>query len=75
METSRYSLQILYTRMQKLERQNRFQRNAMSVGLLIVVCVTAMAQTKPPRTVEAERFVLRDGNGRARITIGTPGSA
>jgi myo-inositol-hexaphosphate 3-phosphohydrolase len=72
MENSQDSLQGLYTRMGKLERQNRFQRNALTVGLLISICVTAMGQARPARTVEAERFVLLDGKGRARITIGTP---
>jgi hypothetical protein len=75
METSQQILQVLYTRMERLERQNRFLRNTILTGLLIIICVTTMAQAKAARTVEAERFVLRDGNGRARITIGTPESS
>ena len=30
---------------------------------------------KKPRTIEAEKIILRDSQGRARVTIGTPESA
>jgi hypothetical protein len=75
MKTSHEDLQALYARMEKLERRDRFQRNALLMGVLILGCVAAMAQTKPARTVEAQKFVLLDAQGRARITIGTPASS
>ena len=31
-----------------------------------------MAAVSTPRTVEAEKIILRDSHGRARLTLGTP---
>jgi hypothetical protein len=50
------------------------KRFGLAILLLIGVTV-AMGQARPTRTIEAEKFVLLDSKGRARITIGTPQSS
>ena len=65
----------LVKRMEKLEGQNRRWR---LIGLGIALCVTVLlvaGASKAPRTIEAEKIVLRDSHGRARLTIGTPAFA
>jgi hypothetical protein len=59
-------------RVEGLERQNR---RLKMIGLGIALCVSTllvMGATKTPRTVEAEKIVLLDSRGRARVTISTP---
>ena len=34
--------------------------------------VITMGQARQPRTVEAEQFILRDVQGRPRLSLGTP---
>ena len=59
-------------RMDRLERENRRMKLA---GILVLVGITAvivMGQakaTKVAKVIEAERFVLRDENGRERATL------
>jgi hypothetical protein len=62
----------LMQRVGRLERQNR---QLKLVGLGIALCVVILlltGVTKTPRTVEAEKIVLLDSQGRAKLTIGTP---
>jgi len=69
-------LSVLTQRLERLERQNQILTRAM-VGLLLFVGVLAFSAESLPagRTIEAERFILRDSRGRARVTIGTPESS
>jgi hypothetical protein len=63
-------LQILFSRIERLERQNRFiKRSAVSVGVLLG-SILLMGQVRPNRTIEAERFVVRDSNGKVRAAFG-----
>jgi hypothetical protein len=65
----------LVQRVENLERQNRQFR---LVGLGIALCVTVVlfaGANKAPRIIEAEKIVLVDSHGRARLTIGTPAFA
>lgn len=65
----------LAARVQRLEQQNRFIKWT-ALGLLVLALVVSLsAQERPTRTIEAEKFVVRDSKGRARITIGTPQSS
>jgi hypothetical protein len=66
-------IQTLALRVEKLERQNHrlFCIGVVSSFLLVTLGLVAAGSSKP-RTVEAEQFILRDGSGRARVTIGTP---
>jgi hypothetical protein len=68
-------IQELTHRGEKLERQNRRLKQAAVSVLSLVAIAGLMAQASPKRTVEAEKFILRDARGRARVTIGTPGVA
>ncbi len=69
-------MQAILERLDRLEKQNRRLKRLGVTSLLIVAALALTGQARPKaRTVEAERFVLRDGQGRARITIGTPKSS
>jgi hypothetical protein len=65
----------LVQRVARLERQNRqLKLVGLGIALGMATCLLAGA-AKTPRIVEAEKIVICDRNGRARITIGTPASA
>ncbi len=57
-------------RIGRLERQNRRVGLAGVVLLLGIAAAATMGQARPGRTVEAERFVARDGHGRPRALLG-----
>jgi hypothetical protein len=68
------SLEIapLSRRIERLERQNR-RFKQLGLGLILSVGILLMAgAAKVPRTIEAEKIVLLDSQGRARITFSTP---
>ena len=80
METAHTDFDELLARIKKLERQNRFWRNAglliaLALGLSFTASVTA--QEKSPKqspdanTIEARTFVLKDESGavRGRMTV------
>jgi hypothetical protein len=65
----------LVQRVAKLERQNR-QLKMIGLGVALgLAAFLLMGAAKTPKTVEAEKIVIRDRYGRSRITIGTPASA
>jgi hypothetical protein len=65
--------QALLLRIEKLERQNlRICRICVATFIVLVSLGLLAAGNSKPRTIEAEQFILRDGSGRARVTIGTP---
>ena len=65
----------LVQRVAKLERENR-QLKMVGLGIALgIATFFLMAAAGTPKTVEAEKIVVRDRHGRARITIGTPASA
>jgi hypothetical protein len=75
-ETMTIAEQIaLPKRIDRLEAENRALKRFFMIGLLVAGCVVAMGQVNPKRAVEAERIVVRDSQGRARITLGTPVSS
>jgi hypothetical protein len=66
MSTDGPELRDLRTRVEWLERQNRWLRRA---GLAVVAAVSAvllMGQAAPSHTVTANKFVLMDNQGRTR---------
>jgi hypothetical protein len=68
-------MDALVERVRRLEQQNRAIK-WIAAGILLLVIVTGLAaQQRPVRTIEAEKFVLLDSKGRARVTIGTPRSS
>jgi|SRR5579862_8102229 len=68
----RSEIEALTSRIARLERQNR-KLKTVSLGIVLgLAAFLLVGAAKTPRTVEAEKIVLRDSHGRARITIGTP---
>jgi len=63
-ETSNW--QALTERVEKLERQNRRLKQVSAVALILAAAVLLMGQASPNRTVEANEFILKDGNGMTR---------
>ncbi len=60
----------LEQRLEKLERENRWMRRIGAVGVAIAAAVFLIGQGKDkPRVVEAEAFVLRDGEGKQRAVL------
>ena len=64
--------QILSQRVGRLERENRILKCFALLFACALLALMSMAASSKPRTVEAEKFVLRDSKGHARVTIGTP---
>ena len=65
----------LVQRVARLERQNR-QLKVVGLGIALGMAASLLTgAVKAPRTVEAERIVILDSHGRARITLGTPAFA
>src|SRR5258706_313951 len=62
----------LTLRIARLERANR-RLKLIGLGVLLAsVALTSMGLSGKPRTIEAEKIVILDSHGRARLTIGTP---
>src|SRR5262249_20631281 len=59
----------ILARLERLERQQRRWRAVALVGLLGFVALGLMGQKFAGRTVEAERFILRDAAGRTRAEL------
>ena len=63
----------LTQRLDRLERENRRLKLLGALALLGLAALTLMGQTAPTpvaNTLEAERFVLRDGAGNVRASLG-----
>lgn len=65
-------LGALSNRLERLERDNRRLKRLGTAILLLASTLLLMGQGRPNRTVEAERFIVRDRQGRVRVEIGTP---
>ena len=65
-------LEALARRVQILERQNRRVRLGALGIVLGVVIVALLGAGKATRTIEAQKIVLLDSHGHAKLTIGTP---
>jgi hypothetical protein len=59
-------MQAVLTRIDTLERQNRWLIRAGLVVSLVAVALVTMGQARTSRTVEAERFLLKDVRGSLR---------
>jgi len=60
----------LESRLQRLEKQNRRFRQIMGVAFLVPMALIVMAQVPARKSVEANEFILKDGNGNVRMRIG-----
>jgi hypothetical protein len=61
----------ILARLEAVEKENRNLKRAGLVAALLVGLLLIMGQARPPRTVEAEKFVLKDegGNSRAELAM------
>jgi hypothetical protein len=66
------TLEMLQTRLERLERQNRIFRRGGLATLLVAGAAALVAAQAPPKiqTMECERFSLKDAQGRERAWIG-----
>lgn len=62
----------LAVRVTKLERENYWLKVFMLTGMIASAAVVSFGFTDKPRTIEAERIIVRDNRGRPRIIFGTP---
>lgn len=65
-------VEMLVTRVGRLERQNRLLKLIGAGCALCVALFLLLGADKKPRTIEAEKIILLDSQGRGRVTIGTP---
>jgi hypothetical protein len=63
-------MQDVLARLEKLEKQSRRLKRAGALALATVGALVLMGQAPQPRTLEAERFVIRDQQGRVRAELG-----
>jgi hypothetical protein len=75
MQKPEIHMHCLHERLDSLERQNRSLKLILGATVLVVASLGLLGVTEQHRVVEAERFILRDSQGRVRITIGTPRSS
>ncbi|MBI4464281.1 MAG: hypothetical protein HY647_06210 [Acidobacteria bacterium] len=83
MTTPATELNDVLKRLEKLERQNRRLKQIGAVALVVIAALVLMgqafptrtvaAQSSPQRTVEANEFILRDGDGKVRAMLTSSG--
>jgi len=59
----------LTERLNRLERKNRRLTRAVALLTLAFVALATVGWTSPDGSVEAQKFVLRDVNGKARAVL------
>jgi hypothetical protein len=65
-------MEALAKRVQTLERQNRRTKIA-TLGIVVALMIVGLSGAgRATRTVEAQKIVLLDSHGRAKLTISTP---
>ncbi|MFQ5851706.1 MAG: hypothetical protein ACE5JU_14120 [Candidatus Binatia bacterium] len=65
------TLDTLKQRIDRLERENHWWKRLATIGFVGMAALMLMGQTlSNSRTVEAERFILRDANGTRRAELG-----
>lgn len=68
-------IDALTARIERLERANRRLKAIGGVVGLASIALLSVGFGGKARTIEAEKIVILDSRGRARLTIGTPKSA
>ena len=67
-------LDVLARRVERLERENRRWKRAASLGLVLIAAAALLGQAGPlgaAKTLDAERFNVRDPAGNLRAALGT----
>ena len=62
-------LEILMCRVERLERENLLFKRLGLAALVVIGAVLAIGQAGPPRTVEAESFLLKDVDGNVKAKL------
>ena len=68
------ALDRLTTRLERLERASRRSKRTTLIVLVGIAAAAVLGQAaphRPPRSLEAEEFVLRDSRGQVRASLGT----
>jgi len=60
----------LLSRLERVEKENRRVKQITITGLLLLCSVFVMGQSRPSRTIEAEKFVVKDSSGKVRGEFG-----
>jgi hypothetical protein len=68
------TMESLAQRMNRLERQNRALKAMGLLALVALAAIVCMGQAGVPKVVEAEKFVLRDGEGAERAVWAANGA-
>jgi hypothetical protein len=69
MPDQRIELQSIVTGLERVEEENRRLKQGVVVLLVFAGAALLMGQGRPNRTVEAEKFLLKDTNGRVRARL------
>jgi len=75
MAPAEQDLRSIVERLQKVEKQNRTLKRFGLAFLLLIGATVTMGQARPARTLEAERFVLKDPQGHMRAALTVLGNA
>jgi hypothetical protein len=62
-------MQAVLRRVERLEKENRQLRRAALAVAVLAAAVLGMGQARPTRMVEANRFLLKDSEGRVRAEL------
>ncbi|MFQ5987098.1 MAG: hypothetical protein ACE5KQ_07050 [Thermoplasmata archaeon] len=60
-------------RLEILERQNRWLKRVGVVVMVLAGALLLIGQAQPKWKIEAERFVVKDANGKVRAELGMAG--
>ena len=66
------TIETLARRLDKVERENRWLKQAGVVALVVIGAVVLMGQATPSKVakvIEAEKFVVRDKSGKVRAEL------
>ena len=69
--TNEQMFRTLIKTVETLETENRRLRRIVIAITVALSALFVMGQSRQNRTIEAEKLIIRDSQGRARITIGT----
>lgn len=69
MRISESQFELLASRVEQLERQNRRLKRGGLAALVVASCIVLMGQARPNTAVDAQSFTLRDARGDKRAEL------
>ena len=66
------TMETLAQRLDKVERENRWLKQAGVVALALIAALVLMGHVVGEKVIEAERFVLIDSSGDTRAVLAVP---